>query len=1238
MKNKLMKNQHLPSRSNQFRRSGTTGFLLAMALAAPLHAQVTATWQVASGNWSTALNWDILQDPNGLGFAAVFNNGGALTMNVSRTVYGYSQTAGLFSNSGYSLVVGAGGGSLAGAGIMNLAGGYLYNSGADRTFTILNGTLRGTGQIGYTALNVFNAPAGIIDANTPGTLTLNGSGLFTNQGVFRASQGGTLTINGPTEVNNQGGTIRAENGSQVNISGTSLYGGTLDNANSSGAILLAGGTLREVTIAAGSMVTESASGKLNGTLTNLGTLTQLSTHSLLLVSDTTLTGGGTVALDHGSIYNSGLPNTLTNTNNTLRGSGVIGYSAMSLLNASGGTVQADVSGQTLLLNGTGVFTNHGLMRAMNGGTLLLQGSQEVENLAVLRAENTSTVRIENRLHGGTLDNTGSSGAIQLAGGTLRAVTIAAGSTVTESANGKLDGTLTNLGTLTPLSTHSILLVADTTLTGGGTVALGYGYIYNSGAANTLTNTDNTLRGYGEIGWSAMSLINAAGGTVQADVSGQTLFLNGTGAFINHGLMRAMNGGTLRLTGSQEVENHAVLRAENTSTVRIDNRLHSGTLDNTGSTGTIQLAGGTLRDVTIATGSTVTSSFGGKLDGNLTNLGTLTPLNTHTILLVADTALTGGGTVALGYGYIYNSGAANTLTNTDNTLRGYGEIGYSAMSLLNAAGGTVQADVSGQTLFLNGTGAFTNHGLMRAMNGGTLRLTGTQEVENHSVLRAENDSTVRIENRLHSGTLDNSGSTGTIQLAGGTLRDVTIAAGSTVTSIFGGKLAGSLTNLGTLTPPSTHTIFLVADTALTGGGTVALGYGYIYNSGAANTLTNTNNTLRGYGEIGYSAMSLLNAAGGTVQADVSGHTLALNGAGTITNQGRFRAVNGGVLTQPTAGAFTNFSAGVLTGGSYEVGAGSAFRFNAANIVTNAASIILDGVGSAITNTSNINALANFATNQSGASFTLKNNRDLALTAAFTNNGVLSLGKDCEFTVSNSFTSGPGAELSTTIAAAPVPGVAQLTATNSLVVAGLLVVNFEVSGFTPAAGMSWQLAKGSTRAGNFSTVHIRNLPFNLVGSVTYAADSVDLTLTPRNGLTLADWQAAYDFASPADAELGADPDGDGMTNLFEFANGTNPLVADSNSPLAAHFVMTDVLANRYGALRYGVPVGNQRRIGITYTPQGSSALNSWSGSSLVLHSIETSGPHGVDVVTMRNVAPVATTPAQFFRLQVTYTPPS
>ncbi len=314
-------------------------------------------------------------------------------------------------------------------------------------------------------------------------------------------------------------------------------------------------------------------------------------------------------------------------------------------------------------------------------------------------------------------------------------------------------------------------------------------------------------------------------------------------------------------------------------------------------------------------------------------------------------------------------------------------------------------------------------------------------------------------------------------------------------------------------------------------------------------------------------------------------------------------------------------------------GSAFRFNAAAISTNAATIILDGLGSNITNTSNVNALANFALNDSGASFTLKNNRDISVSGAFTNNGSLVLGVDCEFTVAGIFASGAGGILSTTISAAPVPGAAQLNAGGSLVVDGTLVVNFDTSSFTPTAGMSWELAKGS-RSGISPVVKIRNLPFNLVGTVTYDADSVDITLGNRNGLTYADWVPAYDFASPADALPGADPDGDGITNLFEFATGTDPLLSDSNSPFAAHFVMVDVSGSPHAALQNGKPVGYQRRLGVTYTVQASTTLVGWSDSGLVLHSTSSGGPDGIDILTVRSVDPVTVAFSMLFRLVLEY----
>ena len=72
-------------------------------------------------------------------------------------------------------------------------------------------------------------------------------------------------------------------------------------------------------------------------------------------------------------------------------------------------------------------------------------------------------------------------------------------------------------------------------------------------------------------------------------------------------------------------------------------------------------------------------------------------------------------------------------------------------------------------------------------------------------------------------LDNTRSTGTIALnSGGALRDVTIAAGSTVTtegSAFG-LLENTLINHGTFSPVGTY-IYVHHDPTLSGGGVVAV---------------------------------------------------------------------------------------------------------------------------------------------------------------------------------------------------------------------------------------------------------------------------------------------------------------------------------------------------------------------------------------------------------------------------------
>ncbi len=109
---------------------------------------------------------------------------------------------------------------------------------------------------------------------------------------------------------------------------------------------------------------------------------------------------------------------------------------------------------------------------------------------------------------------------------------------------------------------------------------------------------------------------------------------------------------------------------------------------------------------------------------------------------------------------------------------------------------------------------------------------------------------------------------------------------------------------------------------------------------------------------------------------------------------------------------------------------------------------------------------------------------------------------------------------------------------------------------------------------------------------------------------------------------------MTNEFEFATGTNPLLSDSDSTFAAHFVMVDVSGTPHGALQCGKPVGNQRRLGVIYTVQASTILVGWSSAGLVLDSTVSGGPDGVDILTVRSIEPVDAAAIKLFRLKLDY----
>ena len=108
---------------------------------------------------------------------------------------------------------------------------------------------------------------------------------------------------------------------------------------------------------------------------------------------------------------------------------------------------------------------------------------------------------------------------------------------------------------------------------------------------------------------------------------------------------------------------------------------------------------------------------------------------------------------------------------------------------------------------------------------------------------------------------------------------------------------------------------------------------------------------------------------------------------FTNNGTVKATGGTVFVQPTN--FTNYAAGTLTGGTWRM-AGGVVQFPGADIVTNAADIVIENAGSRMLNsTTGLDALRNLATTTTAGSFTVQNTSGFVSTGALTNSGTTTI---------------------------------------------------------------------------------------------------------------------------------------------------------------------------------------------------------------------------------------------------------
>jgi hypothetical protein len=757
--------------------------------------------------------------------------------------------------------------TLNGGGTLNLSSSTVGGGGSDAwivqaandlTLTNVDNTIQGEGIIGphlSVGMTLINESGGTIDANSTGigmitTLSILG-GAVTNHGLMEATNSGELDINGVTVTNTGnitagagttvqinggsvdnagGGNITANAGATVEINGSYIQGGTLTN---NGAFL---GTYAGATTLDGS--TASGAVTINGTYTSavnsqtwlLGTIINngaiqvdggggLGYNTYLVVSgNVTLQGGGTVTLSTASgggntIIEQATPGlTLTNVDNIIQGEGVVGYNGLSLINESGGTIDANSTGSgvitTLTISG-GTDTNHGLMEATNSGELDINNvtltntgnitagagttvviySGSVNNQGgTITADTGATVEINgSTIQGGTLTNNGTflgtySSATTLDGSTgAGAVTINGTYTSALASQTWLLGTITNHGTMLVDGgsgyNTDLVVGSNVTLQGGGTVTLstatsggGNAIVEQATPGLTLTNVDNTIQGSGVLGYNGLTLVNESGAIVNSNVSGGVLNLSGS-VITNAGLLEATNGGTLNLPTVTVNNAGGNITAGTGSTVQFYSGtvIQGGTLNGNGAflgtaTGLVYLDGSTASGA-ITINGTYESVYNSQtwLRGTFINNGNIgvyggDGYNTY-VQVDSNVTLQGGGTVTLstaaggGGAFIQPTHGGLTLENVSNTIQGAGIIGVYSLSVTNDAGGTILANAPGQSLVLDGSGTVTNNGTFQANSGSTL------QVENASFTNFSG-------NTLTGGTYNvygTSGSPGTLQI-------------------------------------------------------------------------------------------------------------------------------------------------------------------------------------------------------------------------------------------------------------------------------------------------------------------------------------------------------------------------------------------------------------------------------------------------------------------------------------------
>jgi hypothetical protein len=406
------------------------------------------------------------------------------------------------------------------------------------------------------------------------------------------------------------------------------------------------------------------------------------------------------------------------------------------------------------------------------------------NELVHRVQTNSDAQLS--LTGGTFTASAGTGT----GANAGIILIGAGATFVVGGSVANTGSISLNGEGSGGGSATLLLDATTTLSGGGEFLLagdgddliGSGTVGKGNSNHVILYNSNILVGSGTIGDKKLTVINDAGGTIEA--TGSTA-LNLAGNVINQGLLEAGLNSKLILSGNSDGNAaDGVLLASNGSVVKVNAQAFSGgTLESSGSGRILisytRIGGSMINDATVlvgrycAIGATFTNNGDISIgDGTLETLGA---------------TLTGTGAIIMSNAMIRAPDNFNPipLVLSSGTIEGGGHIGVFGtgnLAVTIGASGLIDSDARRALYIGTNTNVISNAGTMESTGSGGL--TVYSPIANSGLLTAEagifcvgaTDATESIVN------------TGTISVsADGTLIAFGAVTGKGVARIDGGTL-------------------------------------------------------------------------------------------------------------------------------------------------------------------------------------------------------------------------------------------------------------------------------------------------------------------------------------------------------------------------------------------------------------------------------------------------------------------